>query len=158
VIKKFVTLGLGASKYAIDVAKVREILARFDISPLPKTPAYIEGIISLRGEIIPIVDLRERFEMPARPRDEATRVIVVELPDCQVGIKVDRVFEVLKLDESVIEPPPPLVAGLKAEYLEGVSEVKGRLVAILRLEAILSTTERIQLAEELAAATGSPGR
>ncbi|HEY8370672.1 MAG TPA: chemotaxis protein CheW [Thermodesulfobacteriota bacterium] len=151
-IKKFVTLGLGASRYAVEVSKVREILARFEVAPLPKTPAYIEGIISLRGEIIPVVDLRVRFELPAKPRDEETRIIVVELPDCQVGIKVDRVFEVLKLDEAAIEPPPPLVAGLKADYLEGVCEVQGRLVTILRLDAILSTTERIQLAEEVAAA------
>jgi purine-binding chemotaxis protein CheW len=155
VIKKFVTFGLGPSKYGIEVVKVREILARFDVSPLPKTPAYIEGIISLRGEIIPVVDLRARFELPAKPRDEETRVIVVELPDCQVGIKVDRVFEVLKLDEAAIEPPPPLVAGLKAEYLDGVSEVQGRLVTVLRLDAILSTTERIQIAGELAAAAGT---
>ncbi|HEX7126559.1 MAG TPA: chemotaxis protein CheW [Thermodesulfobacteriota bacterium] len=151
-IKKFVTLGLGASRYAVEVSKVREILARFEVAPLPKTPAYIEGIISLRGEIIPVVDLRVRFELPAKVRDEETRIIVVELPDCQVGIKVDRVFEVLKLDEAAIEPPPPLVAGLKADYLEGVCEVQGRLVTILRLDAILSTTERIQLAEEVAAA------
>jgi purine-binding chemotaxis protein CheW len=152
-LKKFVTFGLGASRYAIEVSRIREIIARFDIAPLPKVPEYIEGIISLRGEIIPVVDLRARFEMPARPRDDETRLIVVELPDCQVGIKVDRVFEVLKLAESAIEPPPPLVAGLRADFLDGVSEVKGRLVTLLRLEAILSTTERIQLLEELAAAS-----
>lgn len=150
-IKKFVAFGLGPSRYAIEVTKIREIIARFDVSPLPKTPAYIEGIISLRGEIIPVVDLRARFELAARPRDEESRVIIVELPDCQVGIKVDRVFEVLKLDEAAIEPPPPLVAGLKADYLEGISEVGGRLVTILRLDAILSTTEQIQLADDLAA-------
>lgn len=152
-IKKFVTLGLGASRYAIEVTRVREILARFDVSPLPRTPDYIDGIISLRGEIIPVVDLRIRFELPARPVDEETRVVIVELPDSLVGIKVDQVFEVLKLDESAVEPPPPLVAGLKADYLDGVCEVQGRLVTILRLEAILSTTERIQVAQEIAAAT-----
>jgi purine-binding chemotaxis protein CheW len=152
-LKKFVTFGLGASRYAIGVSRIREIIARFDIVPLPKVPEYIEGIISLRGEIIPVVDLRARFEMPAHPRDDETRVIVVELPDCQVGIKVDRVFEVLKLAESAIEPPPPLVAGLRADFLDGVTEVKGRLITLLRLEAILSTTERIQLIEELAAAS-----
>ncbi len=151
-LKKFVTFGLGPSRYAIEVTKIREILARFEVAPLPKTPAFIEGIISVRGEIIPLVDLRVRFDLPPRPRDEETRIVVVELPDCHVGIKVDRVYEVLKLDEAAIEPPPALVAGLRAEYLEGVSEVRGQLVTILRLEAILSTTERIDLADGLASA------
>lgn len=154
-IKKFVTFGLGASRYAIEVNRVREILARFDVAPLPRTPDYIDGIISLRGDIIPVVDLRVRFELPARPADEETRVIVAELPDALVGIKVDRVFEVLKLDESAVGAPPPLVAGLRAEYLDGVCEVRGRLVTILRLDAVLSTTERIQLADEVAVAAAS---
>lgn len=146
-IKKFVTLGLGNERYGIEVTKTREIIARYEIVPLPKTPEFIEGIISLRGDIIPVVDLRKRFELPSRERDADTRIIVIEMRDFSVGIQVDRVYEVLKLAEEAIEPPPPMVSGLKADYLEGVAEVQGKLTTILNLDEIFSTTERIILSD-----------
>lgn len=146
-IKKFVTLGLGNERYGIEVSKTREIIARYEIVPLPKTPEFIEGIISLRGDIIPVVDLRKRFELPSRERDADTRIIVIEMRDFSVGIQVDRVYEVLKLTEDAIEPPPPMVSGLKADYLEGVAEVQGKLTTILNLDEIFSSTERIILSE-----------
>lgn len=153
-IKKFVTLGLGNERYGIEVTKTREIIARYEIVPLPKTPEFIEGIISLRGDIIPVVDLRKRFELPSRERDEDTRIIVIEMRDFSVGIQVDRVYEVLKLPEDAIEPPPPMVSGLKADYLEGVAEVKGKLTTILNLDEIFSSTERIILSDVEAVAGG----
>ncbi|MEK7851909.1 MAG: chemotaxis protein CheW [Deltaproteobacteria bacterium] len=146
-IKKFVTLGLGNERYGIEVTKTREIIARYEIVPLPKTPEFIEGIISLRGDIIPVVDLRKRFELPSRERDADTRIIVIEMRDFSVGIQVDRVYEVLKLAEEAIEPPPPMVSGLKADYLEGVAEVQGKLTTILNLDEIFSSTERIILGD-----------
>lgn len=146
-VKKFVTFGLCSERYGIDVGKAKEILARYEIVPLPKTPEFIEGIISLRGDIIPIVDLRKRFSLPSKDKDNETRIIVLELKDFTVGIQVDTVFEVLKLAEDEVEPPPPLVAGLKAEYLEGVAEVEGRLTTILNLDEIFSSTERIELTD-----------
>lgn len=146
-IKKFVTLGLGNERYGIEVTKTREIIARYEIVPLPKTPEFIEGIISLRGDIIPVVDLRKRFELSSRERDSDTRIIVIEMREFSVGIQVDRVYEVLKLAEDAIEPPPPMVSGLKADYLEGVAEVQGKLTTILNLDEIFSTTERIMLGE-----------
>ncbi len=115
--------------------------------PLPKTPDFIEGIISLRGDIIPVVDLRKRFELEERERDPDTRVIVVELEEFTVGVQVDKVYEVLKLDENDIEPPPPLVSGLKADYLEGVAEVNEHLITILDLDKIFSTTEKLILSD-----------
>lgn len=147
VVKKFVTLGLGEEKYGIEVGKTREIIARYEIVPLPKTPDFIEGIISLRGDIIPVVDLRKRFELESKARGEETRVIVVELREFTVGIQVDSVFEVLKLSEGDIEPPPPLVSGLKADYLEGVAEINEHLITILNLEKIFSTNEKVMLSE-----------
>lgn len=157
-IKKFVTLGLGNERYGIEVTKTREIIARYEIVPLPKTPEFIEGIISLRGDIIPVVDLRKRFELPSRDRDADTRIIVIEMRDFSVGIQVDRVYEVLKLAEDAIEPPPPMVSGLKADYLEGVAEVQGKLTTILNLDEIFSTTERIMLSEmEVGAAVEGKG-
>lgn len=157
-IKKFVTLGLGNERYGIEVTKTREIIARYEIVPLPKTPEFIEGIISLRGDIIPVVDLRKRFELPSRERDADTRIIVIEMRDFSVGIQVDRVYEVLKLAEEAIEPPPPMVSGLKADYLEGVAEVQGKLTTILNLDEIFSSTERIILGDvEAVAGVGGQG-
>lgn len=152
-IKKFVTLGLGNERYGIEVTRTREIIARYEIVPLPKTPEFIEGIISLRGDIIPVVDLRKRFELPYKERDDDTRIIVIEMRDFTVGIQVDKVYEVLKLTEDAIEPPPPMVSGLKADYLEGVTEVKGKLTSILNLDEVFSSTERIIL-NDVKAATG----
>ena len=153
-IKKFVTLGLGRERYGIEVSKVREIIARYEISSLPKTPDFIEGIISLRGRIIPVVDLRKRFELPHKERDAETRVIVIEMKDFAVGVQVDSVYEVLKLAEGVIEPPPALVSGLKADYMEGVAEVQGKLTTILNLDEIFSSTEKIVLSEVVSVPDG----
>lgn len=141
-IKKFVTLGLGNERYGIEVTRAKEIIARYEMVPLPKTAEFIEGIISLRGEIIPVVDLRKRFDLPTRERDADTRVILVEMKGFTVGIRVDHVYEVLKLSDDAIEPPPPMVSGLKADYLEGVAEYKGTLMAILNLDEIFSSNER----------------
>ena len=144
---KFVTLGIGDERYGIEVGKSREIIARYEIVPLPKTPDFIEGIISLRGDIIPVVDLRKRFELENKERGKDTRIIVVELADFAVGIQVDKVYEVLKLSSDDIEPPPPLVSGLKADYLEGVAEINESLITILNLDKIFSTSERLMLSD-----------
>lgn len=144
-ILKFITFGLGRERFGIAIEDVKEIIAAYEIVPLPRTPEFIEGIISLRGEIIPVVDMRIRFDMPHGDSDEETRVIVLEMTDFYVGIQVDNVYEVLKLEEDVIEPPPKLVGGLKGDYIEGVAEVKGKLTIILNLEEIFSSSEKIAM-------------
>ncbi len=141
-IVKFVTFALGKEKYAVPVLRVKEIIARYDIAPLPKTPNFIEGIISLRGDIIPVVDLRKRFDLPVHDRTDENRLIVLEMDDFYVGIEVDAVFEVIKINSGQIEPPPALVAGLQADYLEGVCEIDSRLITILNLDTIFSPHEK----------------
>jgi len=141
-IVKFVTFALGKEKYAVPVLRVKEIIARYDIAPLPKTPNFIEGIISLRGDIIPVVDLRKRFDLPVHDRTDENRLIVLEMDDFYVGIEVDAVFEVIKINAGQIEPPPALVAGLQADYLEGVCEIDSRLITILNLDTIFSPHEK----------------
>lgn len=144
---KFITFGLGREKFGIAIDEVKEIIANYEIVPLPRTPDFIEGIISLRGDIIPVVEMRARFDMPPREDDEETRVIVLEMKDFAVGIQVDNVYEVLKLSEDAIEPPPRFMAGLKGDYIDGVAEAKGRLTIILNLDEIFSTTEKIAMIE-----------
>jgi len=148
-ILKFITFALGREKFGISIDEVKEIIADYDIVPLPRTPDFIEGIISLRGDIIPVVDMRARFEMESRESDEETRVIVLEMADFAVGIQVDNVYEVLKLPEEAIEPPPRLVGGLKGDYIDGVAEAKGKLTIILNLDEIFSATEKIAMKEGL---------
>ena len=146
---KFITFGLDRERFGIPIEQVREIIASYSIVPLPKAPEFIEGIISLRGDIIPIVEMRRRFDMESRPGDEETRIIVIEMRDFSVGVQVDKVYEVLKLAEDDIDAPPKLVAGLKADYLAGVAEVNEKLTIILNLEEIFSTTEKIMMKETL---------
>ena len=153
-ILKFITFGLGREKFGIAIDEVKEIIAAYEIVPLPRTPDFIEGIISLRGDIIPVVEMRTRFDMPPREDDEETRVIVLEMKDFAVGIQVDNVYEVLKLPEDAIEPPPRFMAGLKGDYIDGVAEAKGRLTIILNLDEIFSTTEKIAMREGVDAAGG----
>lgn len=160
-ILKFITFGLGREKFGISIDEVKEIIADYNIVPLPRTPEFIEGIISLRGDIIPIVDMRARFEMEPRESDDETRIIVLEMKDFAVGIQVDNVYEVLKLPEDAIEPPPKLVGGLKGDYIDGVAEARDRLIIILNLDEIFSATEKIIMKEGLsldkAAETEVPG-
>ena len=161
-IKKYVSLGLNTEKYGIDISITREIIARFEIVPLPKTPDFIEGIISLRGVIIPVVNLRKRFELADKKRDNETRIIVVEIRDCAVGIQVDRVYAVMKFSEAEIKPPPPMVAGLSAEYMEGVAEIDNELTTILNMEKMFSATEmeilkQAEKAGERKAGSGTEG-
>ncbi len=146
---KFITFGLDRERFGIPIEQVREIIAAYEIVPLPKAPEFIEGIISLRGDIIPIVEMRRRFDMERSPGDEETRIIVLEMKDFSVGVQVDKVYEVLKLAESDIDAPPKLVAGLKADYLAGVAEVNKKLTIILNLEEIFSSTEKIMMKETL---------
>ncbi|MCK4739313.1 MAG: chemotaxis protein CheW [Deltaproteobacteria bacterium] len=149
---KLVTMGLGTERFAVPIEEVKEIIAKYEIVPLPKMPAFIEGIISLRGTIVPIVDMRKRFGMAAREAGADAKVVVVDLEGLSVGIQVDTVFQVLKISRGEIKEPPALVAGLKAEYLEGVAEVDGALTVALNLENIFSSTEKMSLIENIASA------
>ncbi|MCW5828860.1 MAG: chemotaxis protein CheW [Deltaproteobacteria bacterium] len=149
-IVKFVTFALGKEKFAVPVLRVKEIIAKYEVAPLPKTPQFVEGIISLRGDIIPVVDLRKRFDLPVQGRTDDTRLIVLEMDDFFVGIEVDMVFEVIKINADHIEPPPALVAGLEADFLEGVCEIASRLITILNLDRIFSPQEKDVLSESSA--------
>lgn len=155
---KFITFGLGRERFGIPIEDVREIIAGYETVPLPRAPAFIKGIISLRGDIIPVVEMRRRFEMPLRERDEETRVVVLEMKEFVVGVQVDTVYEVLKLPVEAIEPPPRFVAGLKADHLKGVAEVDGKLTIILDLDRIFSTTEKIIMKEGFRVKEDNVGR
>ncbi len=144
-------------EFGVDILNVQEIIRPVDITRVPNAPAFVEGVINLRGRIVPVVDLRKRFNLPQRERDKNSRIIVVELGDKIVGFMVDAVREVLRVDASVIEPPPELAIGIDAHYITGVAKLDDRLLILLDLERILTEEEkhRLQPLQETADAEAS---
>ena len=120
----------------------------------------MEGVTNLRGEVIPIIDLKKRFGVQATEMTDDSRIIIVDISSNRVGLVVDDVTEVLRIAEGDIDPPPRTVAGLKAEYIQGIGKVGERLLILLDVDKILSTEEKIELktevlSEELAEVTGA---
>jgi len=144
---QMVAFKLEKEEFAVNIHQVREVLKMSRVTPLPQSAHYIEGVINLRGEVIPVVDLRKRFELPVGERGEQTRIIIVEIQNSNVGLIVDSVTEVLRFSSSAIQPPPARVAGTRTDLIKGVGKVADRLLIILNLEKILATEEVISLEE-----------
>jgi len=118
------------------------------VTKVPNAPEYVDGVINLRGKIIPIVDLRRRFGMPRKEHDKNTRIIVVELNGGRiVGFVVDTVREVLRIQRSVTEPPPAIIAGIDADYITAVGKLEDRLLILLDLEKILLNSKGVPINE-----------
>ena len=144
---QMVAFRLENEEFAIDIHQVREVLKITQVTPLPQSAHFIEGIINLRGEVIPVVDLRKRFELPSGERNDQTRIIIVEIQDSNVGLIVDSVTEVMRLSSSLIQPPPSKVAGTRTDLIQGVGKISDRLLIILDLNRILTSEEKIALEE-----------
>ena len=133
---------LADEEFVIDILKVQEIIKMIDITPLPNAPHYVNGVINLRGKVIPVISLRKRFGFEEKEDSNLTRIMVVEIDKKLVGFIVDRVTEVLRIPASSIEPPPPLVSKIGSEYLKGVGKIGDRLLIILEVEKILQTENK----------------
>lgn len=144
---KLVTFRLGEDHFAADIFAVERVLRYVPPTPVPDMPAYIEGVIDYQGRVVPIVNLRLRFELPAAPPAPETRTLVLNVASEWVGIVVDAVTEVAAFDRAAVAPPPALFRGLAAEYLKGIIRRGSRLVIFLDVEQLLSSTELIALQE-----------
>ncbi len=142
---QLVAFFLENEEFAAEIGQVREVMKVVNITPLPRSFNYIEGVINLRGEIIPVVDLRKRFGLPTEERDNSSRIIIVELVDDDIGLIVDSVTEVIRISRDSIQPPPDNVAGARTDLIKGVGKINDRLIIILNLEKILLTNEQITL-------------
>lgn len=134
---QFVVCRIGGEEFAIDVLTVQEINRLAEVTRVPKTPAYVEGVINLRGRIIPVLDLRQRFGLTSGKQTGQTRVVVVSLSSRLVGLVVDAVVEVLNLPKTAIEAPPSLGNSVGADYTMGVGRLENRLLIILDLNRLL---------------------
>lgn len=134
-----VSFRLANEEYGVDIMRAQEIIMVPRITRLPEVPDYICGLINLRGRVIPVLDLRRRFGLPAKEADEQTRIIVVNVESRTIGIVVDAVTEVLRIAPEQIEPPPTGSAGIGPEYIRGIIKRNDKLIIMLRIEEILST-------------------
>ena len=138
---QLVTFSIGSEEFGVDTLKVIEIIRTMEITKVPKAPAFVEGVINLRGLVIPIIDLRRRFGLAEKAGDSDTRIIVIEINGMSVGFVVDSVSEVLRIPANTVEPAPPVVAGVDSDYISGVGKLEDRLLILLDLDKLLSADD-----------------
>jgi len=153
---------IGRETFGLPIASVREIVRVPEITSVPNAPDYIEGVINLRGRIIPVVDLRKRFGEKSLETSKKNRIVVVEMESRAIGLLVNSASEVLKIPPSEIEAPQNVFPEGELNYIRGVGKLKGRLVILLDLSRVLQRGELHQLEEyaeeEAAEPVGSTGR
>jgi len=143
---QLVTFTISNEEFGLDILKVQEIIRTMEITRVPRAPNFVEGIINLRGKVIPIIDLRRRFGLESKPHDSQTRIIVVEINMMVVGFVVDSVSEVLRIQSNTVEAPPAVVSGVDSEYISGVGKLEDRLLILIDLNKLLSEEEAGALA------------
>lgn len=138
---QLVTFAISEEEFGIDILRVQEIIRMMPITKVPNSPHSVEGVINLRGKVIPVIDLRKRFRMEFHTHDSQTRIVVIEIHGMIVGFVVDQVSEVLRIQSNTVEPPPSVVSGVESEYIKGVGKLDGRLLILLDLEKLFSREE-----------------
>ena len=140
---QFVGFSIGREKFGVDILTVQEIIRSTNVTPVPNSPSFVEGVINLRGDIIPVVDLRKRLNLfDADQSMEKNWILILRIGERIAGFIVDNVTEVLKVPEDAIDPPPAIViAGLENQYIKGVCEIEGELLVILNFESVLFNEE-----------------
>ncbi|NUM35730.1 MAG: chemotaxis protein CheW [Candidatus Brocadiae bacterium] len=133
-----VTFMLGEEEFAFEISHVKEVIRLPVMTKVPKAKDFIEGVINLRGNVIPIIDLRKRFHFESHFDPRTTRIIILEIESIMVGGIVDAVLETKTLESSCIEPPPTAVmGGMESEYIYGVAKLEDRLISLLNIDKLL---------------------
>ena len=145
---KYLTFFLDREEYGLEILKVREIIGMMDITPVPRTPKFICGVINLRGKVIPVVNLRTKFGMETIETNGETCIIVVQAEDIEMGIVVDRVSEVIDIPTSAIQPPPAFGnKRISISYLLGIGKTEETIKLLLNIDKVLSRAELGQISQ-----------
>ena len=144
---KYLTFFLGAEEYGIEILKVHEIIGMMPITKVPRTPAFVRGVINLRGKVIPVVELRCKFEMEPVDQTDETCTIVVQAHGVQTGIIVDKVSEVLDISPEDVADTPSFGASVNTDYLLGIGKSQGKVKLLLDIDKVLSTQDSSSLDE-----------
>lgn len=143
--EQLVALEIAGETYGVDISVIHGIIMMQQITRIPHAPAFVEGVTNLRGRVIPVLDLRKRFGFPEAERTKKNRIVIVEIAGEMIGMIVDGVSEVLRIPADAIEPAPPIVTGLEADYLRGVGRVEDRLIILLDVQKVMSENDPQQL-------------
>jgi purine-binding chemotaxis protein CheW len=139
---QLVSFELNGEEFGIDILMVQEIIRMMQITKVPNSPDFIDGVVNIRGKVIPVVNLRTKLGMPRKEHDSMTRIIVVNISSKTIGFLVDSVNEVLRIPASVTEAPPELVAGINSEFIKSVGKLEDRLLILIDLNKILTINEK----------------
>ncbi|WP_155996102.1 chemotaxis protein CheW [Thioalkalivibrio sp. ALJ7] len=143
----YVTFSLAGETYAIDVLQVQEVLKVTEIAPVPGVPDYILGIINLRGNVVTVIDARRRMGLDDRESDEASRIVIIDVDNQNVGILVDSVSEVVRISPDSVEPAPEVGNDDSSRFIQGVTSTEEGLTILVDLNRLLSDEEWAQLRE-----------
>ena len=138
---QLVVFDLASEYYGVDIGDVREIIRMQSVTRVPGAPEFVEGVINLRGRVVPVVDLRKRLKLNVNEQTKESRIVVVDISGRDVGVIVDAVTEVLRIPLSSIEPPSSMVTNSDSDYLRGIAKLESKLVILLDLNKVLSTIE-----------------
>ncbi len=148
---QLVSFVVGVEEYAIPILRVQEINRMMQITRVPQSPEFVEGVINLRGKIIPVVDLRARFGLGCSESTSENRIIVVEVSGRVIGFTVDKVNEVLRISANIVDDPPTMVSGIETDYVEGVGKLDDRLLILLDLNKLFGDVDLGAAGEQAAA-------
>jgi purine-binding chemotaxis protein CheW len=144
-LNQLISFEVGDEEYGLEILRVKEVIRIREVARLPGTPSFVRGIINLRGDVIPIISLRDKFGLAEQEYSGSTRVIVADVEGRLVGMVVDSVSQVVRLPADQVDPPPPIAGGLSAEFINGVGKLEGRLIILLNLDRVLSAQEKREL-------------
>ena len=144
---QLVSFMIGNEEFGVDILFVHEINRMLQITKVPNAPGFVDGVINLRGRVIPVIDLRAKLGLPRINHDKNTRIVVVEVIGKTVGFIVDAVKQVLRIPKDITEAPPELVSGVNSEYIMAVGKLEDRLITLIDLEKILSISEKQNLSK-----------
>jgi purine-binding chemotaxis protein CheW len=143
--RQLVIFELANEFYGVDIFSVESIIKMQAITVMPHAPSFVEGVTNLRGSVLPVIDLRKRFNLPGQANPKESRIVVADMRGTKVGMIVDSVSEVQRILEESIEPPPPMVASVDSAFIKGIAKLGDRLIILLDISKVLSSEEKNDL-------------
>ncbi|NOZ68081.1 MAG: chemotaxis protein CheW [Deferribacteres bacterium] len=136
-ILQLVSFTLKDEEYAVDILNVQEINRITEITQVPNSPDYVEGVINLRGKVMPVINLRKKFGIEEKETDDTSRIIIMDIQGVTNGLIVDSVSEVLRIPADIVEPPPQISSGLNSRFIKGIAKLDNRLIILIDINKLL---------------------